>query len=492
MKNSGFSRLVLLALFAIPLSLSMALIVGPVLRDGMFIDGLVYTNIAKNLADNHGSIWEPVVDVGGPEFYGHPALLPYLQSYFFRLLGTQNHVEDIYNLFVFAATLWLICLIWKESVSQKNRLLCFFPMLLFVLSQEVQLRYPNTMLECGMTAILLLGTYLYCKFRSKPLLASGAVGVTTFLAFLSKGPVGMFLLVLPVFWEWFENRRLRLLYLLLPTTIFLGCGAMLAILQPQAVVFFESYLNTQLFPALKGEALENLRNTRWGILHGLVMLNIPAIISCLLVWFINSPSENTHRNRAWAFLLIGFAAIVPITFSLKQASYYQIPSLPYFCLGLSLLLVNKIRVMTTFITSNRRLRKGLIVFSTLAVISTTFYALSLSTKTDRRDVAALHQAAQIDYIMDSVQVSSYNFQVVNDSLHAGSALSYSLPGFLNRFHNIYRDHTDNSFVTLTMRSDSGFPAVQPNETVLLQNDTLLLTIKANRDSQQKDGAGTGQ
>lgn len=55
------------------------------------------------------------------------------------------------------------------------------PLLLFALNQEVQLRYPNAMLEWAMTLLLLLVTYLFLLPRARaPLLATLLTGVGAF------------------------------------------------------------------------------------------------------------------------------------------------------------------------------------------------------------------------------------------------------------------------------------------------------------------------
>ena len=57
--NQPDDKFLLVSLFGLPVGLLLLLIVGPILRDGMFIDGLVYTNIAKNLYYGIGDLWHP-------------------------------------------------------------------------------------------------------------------------------------------------------------------------------------------------------------------------------------------------------------------------------------------------------------------------------------------------------------------------------------------------------------------------------------------------
>src|SRR4051812_22549428 len=55
---------------------------------GMFVDGLTYASIARNLAEGRGSFWSPSYTATiYPEFHEHPPLGLWLQSLWFRVLG---------------------------------------------------------------------------------------------------------------------------------------------------------------------------------------------------------------------------------------------------------------------------------------------------------------------------------------------------------------------------------------------------------------------
>lgn len=179
-------------LILLPVIIIIALILGPIIRNGMFLDGLVYTNIARNLASDIGYFWAPQVFRNGEVFHEHPVFLPYVASYFFRLFGDGLFVEDLFNLTILAGTILFLYRIWIFIVGRELSYTFFLPLLLWSLNQEVQLRYPNTMLECGTTLILLAATYAYLKLNRRTILAASVVGIGVFLAVLSKGPFGLF------------------------------------------------------------------------------------------------------------------------------------------------------------------------------------------------------------------------------------------------------------------------------------------------------------
>ena len=57
-------------------ALFLALVSGSLTTTGMFMDGLIYSNVAANMADGIGSFWHPVYTSSyHPDFYQHPPLM---------------------------------------------------------------------------------------------------------------------------------------------------------------------------------------------------------------------------------------------------------------------------------------------------------------------------------------------------------------------------------------------------------------------------------
>ena len=72
-------------LWAFMSALLLMLILNPLLRRGMFLDGVTYAAIAKNLSLNHGTLWQPFYsETIFPYFYEHPPLAIYAESLLFR------------------------------------------------------------------------------------------------------------------------------------------------------------------------------------------------------------------------------------------------------------------------------------------------------------------------------------------------------------------------------------------------------------------------
>ncbi|WP_420457931.1 hypothetical protein [Neolewinella sp.] len=474
-------RQVFVSLYALPVSIILALIVGPILRDGMFIDGLVYTNLAKNIYQGVGSFWAPLVDTGGPVFYDHPPLLPYLESLFFHLFGNHRHTEDIYNATVFGLTVFFMYRIWVSAAGKSNRSHFFFPLLLFALSQEVQLRYPNAMLECGMTLVLLVFTFLYLRwYPRRPVVATLLAGVGAFFAFLCKGPVGLFLLGLPLLHALLVERRRYTGAILLPLLSMGMCFGALFLLEPAAFEFTRHYLDQQVLSALLGERIENVAASRLAILWSLINTNIPAILLCLLLLRVRRTRDSAHWHQlGYMFVLVGATAILPIVVSIKQAAYYQIPSLPYLFIGLSLLLLPRLKQVVQFLYSSLATRRALTSIASVGIVTTTYVALSMLGTTDRRDVEALAQAERIAAIMDSLGTTRYNLIVTGERAAFNTALSYTVTGSLNRWYDVYEDRTKKADVDLIIRTSKEqlLPPSNDDDMLFLRNNVSLTLAK---------------
>ena len=380
--------------------------------------------------------------------------------------------------------MWLI---WLRVREQGAGVSFFFPLLLFALCQEVQLRYPNTMLECGLTLVTLVTTYGYLRFREgSPWLACALAGSGAFVAFLCKGPVGLFPLALPFLYTLVRERRFSIRAAAVPMLVAAGCFGLLFLLEPAALDFMIHYLKQQVVAGIQGERIENQAVSRFAFLRGLVVFNLPGLVLSGLLLFVRARTRfagrgprkselvrGVERRRGLAFLVIGASAILPLAVSIKQASYYQIPSLPYFYLGLSLLLLPRLEVVVAFLRRrpkwNRVVGSVMIAFMLFSV----GFALSMLGTTDRRDVVAIQQAVEIDRVMDSLGVDTYQLIVTGERRRFDQGLTYTVAGMLNRFHAIYQDHDDLSPVGVVIRTPGGEMSELWFKEVLYQDKDLM-------------------
>ena len=101
------------------------LIIPILIQDGMFMDGVLYTAVSKNLGNGIGSFWFPVFSelgmAGNSTFHEHPPLVFGIQSIFFKVLGNSMYTERIYSLLTGVFNAGLIIILWKSINLQHKK-----------------------------------------------------------------------------------------------------------------------------------------------------------------------------------------------------------------------------------------------------------------------------------------------------------------------------------------------------------------------------------
>src|SRR6476620_9904104 len=95
-----------------------------VVPQGMFVDGLLYSSISRNLAEGRGTWWLPffsntywIKGISHDHYFENPPLLFWMQSVFFRILGYYWWVEKLYASLLLALNCFLISRIWKSVLK---------------------------------------------------------------------------------------------------------------------------------------------------------------------------------------------------------------------------------------------------------------------------------------------------------------------------------------------------------------------------------------
>ena len=82
------------ALLWLAVAIYCLLVLPRMLSYGMFLDGITYASIARNMAQNYGSFWRPYYTATvAAVFYDQPPLGLWLQSWAYRLLGDAVYIE---------------------------------------------------------------------------------------------------------------------------------------------------------------------------------------------------------------------------------------------------------------------------------------------------------------------------------------------------------------------------------------------------------------
>ena len=357
---------------------------------GMFVDGVTYAAIARNLAEGRGTFWAPHYTATlYPAFHEHPPLGLWLESLWFRVLGDHVFVERLYALTVALTTAALIVVFWRRldgpakggppvhgeggrhaptDVGSGFSRTAWLPVLLWIAIPVVSWAAVGNLLEPTVSLFTLaavLGVLQADRATTTGrALTSGALsGLCVAAAFLTKGPVGLLPLIAPVVCPaLFRHRRLWITLATQWTVVAASALTLAAI--PDARAALVQYLDQQVFAALAGRRevgpsfaviKELLQGVAWpiAVAAGLFIASAGTFVR---------PSQAT-RDRAVSLLLLGLAGSLPIAASVKQAGHYIVPAIPFFALAAAVALAPTVTATINHLTPRR------------AVIVTTLSAL---------------------------------------------------------------------------------------------------------------------
>ena len=353
----------------------------------MFLDGVTYAAIARNLAEGRGRFWEPFYTATiYPAFHEHPPLAFWLQSLWFRVLGDRWYVERLYCLAAAMLIAALIAVTWRTtyrgSLKARNvgadprvrpgadpstlvlsdvegralragtsvgpdarhfetgvRDLEWLPILLWISAPVVSWSIVGNLLEttvCVFVSAAVAAIAVASRGRAAAAIGVGCVsGLCAIGAGLSKGPVGFFPLVAPVFMAILPDRRRSTLWSAVGQwTTVAACAAVLWSI-PSAHESLVAYFNQQIVTALAGE--REVSGSSITIVIALLQgVWLPMGVALTLIvlaargWV---PPSSRDRQVALVFTLIGLSGTLPMLISPKQTGHYLMPAVPFYAIG---------------------------------------------------------------------------------------------------------------------------------------------------------------
>ena len=321
--------------------------------NGMFLDGLIYSTVSKNLADGIGTFWNPHFTATClPEFHEHPPLAFGIQSLFYRLLGGSRFIDKFYSIVTVLIVGYIILKIWK-TLGYKHG---WLPLFIWILTPTVFWASYNNLLENTLTIFTTLSMLFYLKNQeNKNVSFIFLSGFMLSLGFLTKGFVAFFPWTFP-FLLWLIIRQKSFGKMIIDSTgifVFTIIPLLLLILLfPVARLSLHKYIDNQVIESLRNAVTVD---SRFDIVKRLFSELAPAASLCilLLVWsrIRKYPTILVKENskKALVFVLLGLTGVLPIMLSMKQSGFYIIPAYPFFALGTGILmypliesLINKI------------------------------------------------------------------------------------------------------------------------------------------------------
>ena len=328
------------------------------LTEGMFVDGVTYASISRNMAEGQGTFWNPhYTQTLYPEFRQHPPLALGMGALAFKALGDHWWVEKAYSVLMFLLSGLLIALIWKRTTN--NLRWAWLPLLFWMAIPLVSWSATNNLLENTMTVFVLLSVYLmivgYQRNHKFWLILSS---VSLLMAFLSKGFTGLFPLVFPILYCAFDQKRKWIQgpvdSLILVVSLAVLTGIMFLVFPP-SFAYLKEYIQVQV---IGGGLHEATTTSRFTILLDLVQqLIIPFVVAMALA--ICKTQNKVNRkvfefppDKSWfyTFLILGLLGVQPIMVSVKQRDFYMLAALPFFALACGHISLSMITLWLTRMT----------------------------------------------------------------------------------------------------------------------------------------------
>jgi 4-amino-4-deoxy-L-arabinose transferase-like glycosyltransferase len=312
-------------------------------QPGMFIDGVTYAVLARNLAAGAGSFWSPFYTATVyPTFHEQPPLGFGLEAAAFAIAGDHLAVERVFSLLMGILTALLMVAIWRRTLGDTAH--DWLPIVFWLLPSTVTWSIVNNMLENTQAVFTTAAVLVFLRSLdagSRGWAWGAAGGALVAGAVLVKGPNGFFPLAAPaIALVLVRTRRAEATRngLVMLGATALCAAAILALEGPRTAVW--AYWNQHVLGALSGERggargaafLALVRHLAGGIVLRMGILLI--LIATIGVWRGIRPRMDRRVGR-WSafFLLLGFAGSVPVLASTKIAGHYLVPSIPFYALG---------------------------------------------------------------------------------------------------------------------------------------------------------------
>lgn len=425
--------------------------------EGMFVDGVTYACISRNLAEGLGSFWDPHFTATlFPHFHEHPPLAIGLEGMAFRIFGDSLLVERLYSLSAFLITGYIMVLIWKELTGDKKS--GWIPLLLWMFFPMISWAAPSNLLDNTLGIFTTLAIWLALKNHSgrNPFFLVMA-GFSLFCGLLVKGPFALFPWVIPFLWE-FSRPHFSLKKAVSGTLILVFSTllplVLLVLLSMPARENLEAYWLNQVVASIESVRTVSSRFYILGILLSEMILPVLIVAAAFRIFRKHlAAGEITKKRRTMILLaILGLCGVLPIMISLKQSSFYLLSALPVFALMLALPLHAIIREPLSGIGSNRA-KIRIFRFAVLMILAISLIVppyLAGKNPRDRQELEMIHDFSTVIPPGSTIRIPSALFT------------DWSLHSYFMRHSHISLDPSGNpaaSFYLTTEIDWKGDPAV---------------------------------
>ncbi|MFI5140740.1 MAG: ArnT family glycosyltransferase [Bacteroidia bacterium] len=343
------------------------LIISQLVQDGMFMDGMLYTAVSKNLSEGLGTFWNPHFSkTSMSSFHEQPPLYFGLLAIFYKVFGTGMYVERLFVFVFYTLTLVYMCKLWKKIFITAPEIAknTWLPVLFYSVIPVCFWAYTNHVEEVVMCAFALMAVYyayVALFLKQKVILNLVISGCFIFLSSLTKGVQGLFPIVCVAFY-WLVTRNVSLKKAIIYSFILAGVPSLiygsLIFSNHNVYLSFEQYFTNRFVKTFNN--FYATTNNRFEIIIRLVTELLPILSASILIIFFtgkHKPQDEhaaENKKKLWWLLAIGLSGSLPLAITTEQRGFYLVTALPYFTLAISawlapslIYLLDKINVQKT-------------------------------------------------------------------------------------------------------------------------------------------------
>jgi 4-amino-4-deoxy-L-arabinose transferase-like glycosyltransferase len=375
-------------------------------QEGMFLDGITYSALGRNLYLGYGTFWKPYCHEFYNPFYNHPPLLFWILSKFYWLFGDHMYVPKIYNAIVLLLTIWFMRTIWLK-MDRKNRSIDWLPFIPWFCTSVVLITYRSTMLESTLSLFMLISIRLLLQVAVDQkriwvpiILSSGLI----FLGFMTKGFVALFPLGFMVLYAIFFKLSFKkiFIYTVILCAGFGFCYYMVITINPEATPYFNYYYHQHVFKAVSGNEVITGNGRYFLILQLLLELSPWIVLSIIAILLGKKWELKIQYQWVLLFIMVGICASFPLFISPKQRIYYLLPSIPYFILAFAMIIQP---VIIHFLSRIKHSRKY-VIFSSVSLLISIVYMMFFS-QIKEKDAVLISDCKKLDaYFPDRTIVTA--------------------------------------------------------------------------------------
>ena len=326
-----------LTFYLLAIGVFLIIVCKDILANGMFLDGLIYSTVSKNLAHGLGTFWNPHFSATLLQnFHEHPPLAFGIQNIFFKISGDSRFADRFYSLTTVFVTGIVLLKIWK-TLGYENG---WIPLFIWLTTATVFWTSYNNLLENTLTVFTTLSVLSYLNYEKKKkiyLLLLSGIGLA--LGFLTKGFVAFFPWTLPfMLWLFLRHKTFGRMVTESTCLLFITITPLflLVLFFPVARISLLEYFNHQVIESLKNGITVD---SRLDIIKRMLNEIAPAAGLCILFYILGRFSKvqivngNENIKKSMVFIFLGLTGVLPVMISMKQSGFYILPTYPFFSLG---------------------------------------------------------------------------------------------------------------------------------------------------------------